>query len=432
MSKELLAQAFAMRKQKDYAKALAIYQPLWDEDPGQFNEWAGWSYAYCLKETRQYLPALDACRQLYARYPNAAMLRQLYAGCIYYTQFDGNNLAGIPVLKKAVQAMYNLSPPQQDYSLTPRAIFKLAKQLMAVIPIDWQDIESWLQKLDPDLLNNQPFAMKMPDGKTREFASPLEEWYSAMIKTKAGLNQPQELLTLLEAARKRGLKWHYNNNIWFARKEAFALVQLGQKEKAEQILRTIVTQKKDWFLLNDLAELVTDTAEALQLMSTAALSFGPLELKVKLFHNLYIRIKDNAALEDAVKKHLLLIARIRLEQGWPFTPALEAALKNNAVDLNVVNSAQAAYSQLKSFWQKIANEGKTIHQGIVDTILPGNQSGFVKSTDGNRYYFNMRSVNLANKNMLPGAPISFELENGFDKKKNHATKNAVRLILINK
>jgi len=429
MSKELLAKAFALRQQKNYPQALAIYQPLWQEKPEQFDDWAGWSYAYCLKETHQYQASLDVCRQLYARYPDAAMVRQLYAGCIYYTQFDSNHLPGIQVLKKAVQAMYNLSPPHLNYSLTPRAIFKLIKQLMAVTPIDWQDIESWLQKLDPDLLNHQPFAMKMPDGKTREFASPLEEWYSAMIKVKAGLNQPLELLTLLEAARKRELKWHYNNNIWFARKEAFALVQLGQKQKAEQILRTIVAQKKDWFLLSDLAELVSDTTEALQLMSKAALSFGPIELKVKLFHNLYICIKDNADYEDAVKKHLLLIARIRLEQGWPFTQALEVALKNNAVDLNGVNSAREAYNNLKPFWNNLASTSKTICNGTIEKILEGKQSGFVKTSDGNSYYFNMRNVNQDGKKIIIGASVNFELENGFDKKKNITTQNAVRLIL---
>ena len=429
MEVQPLAQAFALRQQKNYPQALVIYQPLWQQQPNLFDDWAGWSYAYCLKETSQYNAALDVCRQLYARFPAAAMVRQLYAGCIYYTQFDGKQAPAIHVLKKAVQAMYNLSPPQQDYSLTPRAIFKLVKLLANSTPIDWQDIESWLQKLDPDLLNDKPFAMKMPDGKQREFASPVEEWYSAMIKVKAGLNQPQELLILLEAARKRGLKWHYNNNIWFARKEAFAFIQLGQKQKAEKILRTIVAQKKDWFLLSDLAEIVNDPEEAMQLMSSAALASGPLELKVKLFHNLYLRIKDDASKTEATKKHLLLIARIRLEQGWPFTPALEAALQNNSVDLNGVNSAMEAYSQLKPFWRKAASQEQPVYTGIIEKILEGNQSGFVKATGGKRYYFLMRDVNQSISKAIAGVGVSFELQDGFDKKKQQATKNAVRLTI---
>jgi cold shock CspA family protein len=271
--------------------------------------------------------------------------------------------------------------------------------------------------------------MKMPDGKQREFASPLEEWYSAMIKVKAGLNQPQALLTLLEAARKRNLKWHYNNDVWFARKEAYALLQLGNKPAAAQIMRNIVKQKRDWFLLSDLAEMVADKAEALKLMAAAALAFGKLELKVKLFYNLYQSIKDDTLQDAATKNHLLLIARIRMENGWSVPPALEAALAQNEVDLTAVNSAQAAYSLLKPFWQKITNEGQVIHKGIIERLLEGNQSGFIKATDGNKYYFVMKQVTSSKHKAVQGAFVSFELEDGFNKKKQQATKNAVRLIV---
>jgi len=429
MEVQPLARAFALRQQKNYPQALGIYQPLWQQDPNQLDDWAGWSYAYCLKETRQYQQALDVCRQLYQRFPQTPIIGQLYAGCIYYTQFTGREMPEVAVAKKAVQAMFGLCPPHQKYSLTSKAIFKLAKLLMSQAAVNWPEIESWLLKLDPDLLDDKPFSMKAPNGKTIEYASPVEEWYSAMIKVKAGLNQPNELLALLEAARKRQLKWHYSNPVWFARKEAFAYLQLGQGEKAEKILREIITRKKDWFLLQDLADMVTDPKEALCLLATAALAFGDADKKIKLYYSIFNKINRDPALKEEAKQHLLLVAAIRHQHNWPIPATMQSELV--AYDAPELNGLQynGIIRQLTPFWSKLANAGKTYLVGAIEKLLEGNQSGFVKTADGKRYYFSMREVKPPVNKAIAGAGVRFELEDGFDKKRNQATKNAVRLII---
>ncbi len=429
MEIDLFQQAFTFRKQKEYAKAINIYQSLWEQNKENFNDWAGWSYGFCLKETRKYQEALGICRLIYKRFPESSMVKQLYASCIYYTQFTNKEMPDITTSKKAVQAMVDLCPPDQKYSLTPKAIFKLTKQLMSQTNIKWLEIEYWLKKMDPDLLDHTPFTMIDPFGKTKEYASPLEEWYSVMIKVQAGLNDPLALLELLAMARKRQLKWHYNNQIWFARKEAFAYLQLGEKERAQKILRQIISQKKEWFILQDLAQIVSDKEESLRLFSEAALAFGDPDKKIKLYQNLYQLLNNKPEYENETKLHLKLIYLIRKQAGWQIPSELEKAINKHDIKLKDNMNLNDYIKQLIPFWEKIVGCSKNIIEGIITKILDNNQAGFIRSTLGKDHYFSMKEAKQIGNKILVGTSVLFELVEGFDKKKNITTQNAVRLIL---
>lgn len=424
-----LSEAFAFRKSKEYNRALEIYESLWEQNSDQFNDWAGWSYAWCLKETQQYEKALDICRKLYLKYNGFTMLMQLYANCIYYTQFNTKEIPPLHILKKAIEAMCKLYPAHLPYSLTARAIFKYIKISLSETNIDWDDAENWLLKLDPDLLETTSFKMMGPKGKMIEFASPLEEWYSLMIKIKAGKNESQSLLDLLETTKKLNLKWHYNNQIWFARKEAFAYIQLGQKTKGENILRKIISQKNDWFLFNDLADIVSDKQEAIKLYCKAALAFGEIEKKVKLYSKLYQLFKMEC-LDKEAKLHLILIAAIRNKEGWAIPIDLERDM--NAYQINDLSSykIKELLKELDLIWKSKSDYDKQKYEGVIEKILEGNSSGFIKTKEGNKYYFsNKEALALKNKFHV-GTKVIFELANGFDKKKQVATKNAIRLQII--
>lgn len=417
--------ATTYRQNKEYSKALEIYHPLWKENPRQFDDWAGWSYGFCLAKNRQHQEALEVCRTLHRRYPKMEILNSLYGQCIYYTQFTVPTLPDVNTLKKAAEAICKLSPPINNFSFAPRAIFKLIKILMNNRDIKWEEIETWLGKLDPDLLDENSFSMMGQNGKKIEFASPLEEWYSAMIKVKAGLNQPNELLELLNVARKRGLKWHYSNDVWFARKEAFAYIQLGQRDKGEEILRKLTTQKRDWFLLSDLAEVIEDREEALILMARAALSFGEPALKIKLFNNLFNEIKNHVKYERETSLHLALIHQLRKENNWPIKEALLNEMQKRVIP-NGHTTSKEIYAILIPFWQNLLKEKAVVYEGIIDTILGNNVAGFVK-TNRKSYFFSVKDAKGIKGKIEKGTRVLFELADGFDRKKNVAKKVAVAL-----
>lgn len=431
--KEKLQQAFQLRQNQNYQQAIDIYQPLWQQDQHQFDDWAGWSYAFSLSKLNRHAEALEICRALFPRYKNSEILNSLYAKCIYYTQFTGRAIPELDVMRKAAQAMFQLSPPYNEYSFTPRAIFKLIKLLLGQQQIDWKEIEKWLLKLDPDLLDNRPFRMTDGRGKQVELASPKEEWYSYMIRTRGGLNQPKALLEALEAARKQNIKWHYNNDIWFARKEAFAFRELGEREKAEKILRRIVQRKKDWFLLYDLSQVIKDEDEALRLRCNAALAAGPSTLKLKLYHSLYLQLKNKEQYREEALLHLCLEVAVREENNWKITDEQQKEIDSSGVNRAVLGSSSAIIKKLTSFWKTKTGtaeneQSKVRATGIVDFIFPNQKTGFVLAS-GNKYLF--RTDALEGK-ISKGTKISFELIDSFDKKKNLPSKLAIRIQAISK
>lgn len=423
-----MQQASEFRRKKQYKAAISIYQPLWEENPMQFNEWAGWGYAFSLKGMGLFNEALEVCRKLYPRFKHSEFISNLYAQCIYYTQIKVKQVRPLSVQRKAVKGMIRLSPPHREYSLSGVAIFKLCKNLMVAKPVPWQEIESWLNQMDPDLLSQDTFRSKMPNGKTIEYASQQEEWYSAMIRVKAGLEQPGPLIELLDEAKKKNISWHYQNDIWMKRKRAFAYQQLGQSEKAEKILREILRQKKDWFLFSDLGDILSDKGEKFKAYCQAALERGKLEMKINLFKNISELLAQTE--KEPYRQHLLLRARIRMENGWPLSPAFEKKLEEEKVDLGSVNSAAEVVKKLSPFWRKHSGQEERMRKGEIDFLHKNGKSGMIKGDDGQAYFFGMSQINTRKIKAEPGLKVKFEVADGFDKKKNKPSKMAVNIKAI--
>lgn len=416
-----LKQAFSLRQNQDWQQALKIYEPLWESHSQNFDEWSGWSFAFCYSKSNQHHKALKICQQLYPRFKRSEILNSLYAKSIYYTQFIEQKQSDKILLKKATDAIYRLAPPVNPYSYAPRAIFKYCKILMDQMKINWEEIETYLKKLDPDLLDNQSFRLKNKKGKMVELASPREEWYSLMIRTQGGLNQPEEMLATLESARKQNIKWHYNNDIWFSRKEAFALYSLGEKERAIKILRRILLQKQSWFLYYDLAEMLPESREKLEMYCQAALASGKLPHKLKLYSSFgeYLTSKD----KDTAELHYILEVLIRDANNWQVQQEKQKYLKlskEKNLDLKSV------LSKLKTFWKNHLPEKNKPQEGIIEFVFPHQKSGFLKT--GNKKIFFLAGKLEGQLNT--GISVSYILKDSFDKKRNKTSKMAVSLELL--
>lgn len=422
-----LGKASQLRKIRNYNAAIDIYKPIWQENPLKFNDWDGWNYVFCLNKTGNYQDALQISRKLYRRFKNDEKIRSIYARSIYNTQLKTQHPPNIETQVRAIKAMFNLAPPYDKYSITPHAIFKFSKNVLRQQEINWQLIEKWLSKLDPDLLDAAPFVYQDKKGRKSEQASAVENWYAMMIKVKAALNLPEEVLGLVSQARVRKLKWHYNNDIWFSRKEAFAYLQLGNKQKAEKILRRILTRKKDWFLKYDLATVIDDKKEALELMCTAALDRGKPEMKLKLYERIFDTLKDDESEKRIAGLHLCLVLALREENGWKLETWMKEEIHKRGIDDSQEGSSSQIIKTLFPFWRKHTEKTDSKRlKGEISNILPHGKAGFVK-TGKKSYYASFKGVKGT---ITEGIAVSFELKDSFDEKKGKPSKMAIKLRII--
>lgn len=422
-----LQEANEYRKKEEYQKAIEFYRALWNQNPLSFNQWDGWGYAFSLYKTQQYQEALTICRALYPRFKKFDLLRSLYARSILQTQFKSPNPPSLEVLDKALKGIFMLSPPYEPYAVSPLAVFQYAKIAMAQQNISWSKIEYWLGKMEPGLLDAEAFQSINTDGRSYEVASQQEQWYALMLKSKAGQNKAEELLSLLAEARKKKLKWHYNNDIWFARKEAFAYAQLHQKEKAVQILKKILLQKKDWFLIYDLAKLTEDSNERKVLLCQAALAKGKPTMKLKLFESIYQEFLDEDP--QMAGKHLSLIASLRKENNWEVSPSLTDKI-NQLNPEGSVEESKTLLRTLKEFWKKHIpdySKSRERQNGKVMNILPNGFAGFIK-TKTESVFFSLKDFKGPEK-IKEGDQVSFEVVDSFDKKKQKRSQRAIKIKL---
>lgn len=426
---EILKKANQYRKDQNFAKALKTYKSIWSEYGLQFNEWDAWSYAYCLFKSKYYQEALDLCREVYSRFKHFELLRSLYARCIFYSQFKNDSNVPINTLTQALKGILLLAPIEDPYSVAPQAIFAYVKSAMKQKVIQWNEIEYWLKLINPELLTSDSYKMKIGDGRSVEIASDIEHWYANMLKVKAAQNKPIELLQLLEEVRDKGIVWHYNNDIWFARKEAFAYAQLNQKEAAVKILRQIIMQKQDWFLIYDLAKLVDDEEERRLLLCEAALAKGKPTMKLKLYESLYNEFMSLNLNKEAVL-HLCLITALRRENSWDVSHSLLNEIESSGVEC-IKKGSSDLIRQLQIVWsQYLPPESSKQSQrfvGTIKTILPNGKSGFITSGKQSFFFgiFDVRDKS----NLSIGQKVSFEVTDSFDKKKNKMSKKAVKIEL---
>lgn len=424
--------AFQQRKSGDYAGALSVYEGLENTHADQFSEWDAWSFAYCYRALKQYEKCLDTCRRFYARFPGHELLRQLYAWAIYYTQIAReNNMPPYATLKKALDGIWQLSPPGTPYGCAERAMFKVIKHLSVIMPPDWEEIDRLLNKMEPGKLSAETYTLDGPGGRKNELASDREEWYSWKSKALLQTGQWQACVALCTAAESAIGKWHYSNHIWFARRKAAALSRLGIMDEAKAILEKLVLQKKDWFLVQDLAELESDPHKALLLCTEAALMPGDTEKMIRLFFTM-AGLYNACAEPEAARQSALLCLSIRHHHDWPVPSDLEDFLLKSGGYSNTIEPPDYYLKPLQLRWKKEMEQHQPACTGSIYRLLPNGQSGFIKpdGKGGGELYFSTRDWQGKPPKIHTGMRVGYRKTLAWDKAKNRESEKAIHLHLL--
>ncbi|MFN4286610.1 MAG: tetratricopeptide repeat protein [Lacibacter sp.] len=424
-----LKQAFEWRRKGQWQQALEIYTPLWQAHPETFSGWDGWSYAHCLQQQKQYEAALQVCRTLYPHHKTLEPLRQTYAWCIYYTTFRAPAIAEVSdaVATKALQAVWHLAPPQQPHSPAHRCLFAYVKQLAARMQPPWQQIWNLLQQTAPANLSKQPYTLQVPGNKNNtELASDLEEWYSWCSKALLQLGHWQQCIDLCNQALQAIEKWHYSNQVWFLRRKAAALVQLGETEKALPLLDALLAQKPEWFLLADRAAATPRPAEALAWYARASLQPAEPHMKINMWQKM-AQLLQQTGQTEAARQHAQLCHAIRRQQGWPPQPIPglpDVETEADTPGLTVPELLQ----QLRPFWNSCLPPHLQLQKGTISKVLHGGASGFITNrATGQSIYFSRRHYAKKTPPPTEGMAVQFYVQETRHPKTGRPATQAVQV-----
>jgi len=291
--------------------------------------------------------------------------------------------------------------------------------------IDYKYINDFCNLFEPNKLSQETSIIQIKN-KDKEIASDFESWYQNKSKALFELDDFKECYEISKQALDNIDNFHYNNDLWFARRIALSKKEFGNIPEAIEDLETIFKKKKEWFIQKELADLYFEDNNieksfiyAIEAICTNG--FGKLEFKIGLIFLLGKILKEQKN-NDLAHKHFIAIKIIREEHEWKIPEELQNEIDSTGSN----NTSDNPIKELIKYW-KSQNGTKEEHTltGTIKRILHNNEkgkNGFLTSNNID-YYFTLpahlnftKDINLNSKVIF----ISIEQESG--KKKGRIIK----------
>ena len=420
----LKKEADDFRKNKNYSSAQSLYKKLWEEYREQCNEWEGWGYAYCLKQAKEYKLGLNICREIYKIKPDFKHNNSVYSWCIYHTEVKKKQNNEEDLLK-AGGAILKLCEQDDKYSPYTKTVFEILKFLKKKAIYPYDQILSWLEKVDCNKLSFE--SPKYPDqnNKLIKKASEKENYYSYKSKAllqkkdyKKCISCSEEGLDLLQ---NKG--FHYDNDIWFKRNIALSYDKLGEKEKSLKILLEILPHKAEWYIYKDIADIYyyqDDWDKALQYAINGVRLFGDDDKKINLYF-LIAQILDKKQKNNEAKKHFEFVCQLKKWEIKDKDKELKSFINQYNLKLDNSIGLKENKKKLKKIWESFKNR----KNGTITNILPNGRAGFLEDNNSKepRYF----KINTPKSWHQKGIKVTFEEIEGYDRKKKQNVTNATNV-----
>lgn len=268
--------------------------------------------------------------------------------------------------------------------------------------------------------------------KPMELASDKENWFAFKTKALFETQQYQECFELSKKALETFEKFHYSNEVWFARRIALSKKHLGNSEEALNELLQVLRRKKEWFIQNEVAEIYKENGDfdkAFKYAIEAINNFGDLEYKVGLLV-LIANILEQKQEKELSFKHYMLSKLLRQQEEWKVPQTLDYALQNLGFAQTPLEQLPNLKRELKNYWNTFkqeqtksfdktrTKENKNL-EGEIVRILHENERGkvgFIKS-NGKEHYFSVNPNYHSISDISVGTKVLFEILPPKDDKK---------------
>lgn len=420
--REQKEKANELRKAGRFEEALPMYRNLWKETGDNFD---GAGLLHCLRKLELFGEAISFAQELIVKHPKFDWCRNeviwtLISGVLY--KFEENE--PLEKVVEIAQKIMDLNPRGLAAKMVVFKVLKSAKDYN-----DWETINEWVVKIDPNLLSTEP----MTDSSGRKGWCDQSLWYNYRINglvKQGGKKEKEEAINIVDEILERFPK----ERKFFLRLKALANKSLGNLTESENIYENLCSgYKTDWWMLLEYGRVVRDAGrkeDALKLMYQAASKHKRLEAMVSLFADIGKLCKSMAKNKEA-RAHLVLCRYVREENDWSVPEhvlnvisELNKIIGNN----NEPKSLKEALSICRDYWKNFlgeksvsiskAQDKRKIRKGLLGKVSLGKEDSnfcFIVTKDDESFF--------CLKNDLPPDikytdKVTFNAIPSFDKKKN--------------
>ncbi len=420
---------------QQYEDAMPLCKELFDAFPETHDLWDVQQYANCLKKLNRLEEAEQVCEDVYSEFKDTEIVKtqsqaflyieNLYAWIINdkyvktikqpdykYSEMVFGKLILLYDLLKDTKA----TKPSFPYcALT--VLKQLNKQKGKIIAAEGLEILSLISLSE---LSTEAKSYTDSYGKTREFASLKEDYYTLKSDFLLDAKRYEDCIICCNEAMETLERLHYDNGVWFSRKIANSLGGLGNIEEAINNLEKLTTVSDKWFLLYEIGKYylqLNNLDEALTYMLRAVCTKDPERMKVSLIESigdLLTEIGDKSFAQDNYN----YARQIRQNNDW----SVATALQRKITEEKDIESKDIKKKWIQKLYQTVGSK-----QGKVIKLFNG-RGGFIQADHS--YYFQFKNFFSKSDFLKIGDYVEFIVINSYDKKRQIETKEAVAITPI--
>lgn len=330
---------------------------------------------------------------------------------------------------------------QHNVVLDPKNFSYLLKKFKDKPSVNWTVVNRFCDLVSVDSLDTECRTIEVErkgEKKPMELASSKEDWYAVKTKALFETEHYQECFELSKKALESFEKFHYSNEVWFARRIALSKKHLGNSSDALNELLQILRRKKEWFIQNEVAQIYKengDNEKAFKFAISAINNFGDLEYKVGLLVLIaeLLELKEEKELSF---KHYSLSKLLRQQEEWSVPNSISLALAQFSFEPITIEKLPDLKRELKKYWSSFNPQQNAPRQnttqrltGKIDRILHNDEKGadgFIKYDGNKSVYFRVNTTEEIIKKITIGLEVEFKILPATDDKKEKAIQLKIK------
>ena len=386
----------------NYPTACDAYRELW-QSSNKRNQYLLSYYGRCLRKLEDNISFIDVCDDLLTEGQQLnRYVVDVFCWCIYDSFIKNYSVEDTDGFSCFFQrAEYIIQNSQQlgfgDESKTPfvLTIKKVVKVYRNKASIAYKEIINWLNKLNPDILSEEPFSFTDTTGKDWELASSKEFYYANLAKAYEKIEQYPECIKICETALAKITKFHNRNHLWIkARLYYCKCMSQNDLDIAIAEYKDIAIRENFWFMFHKLSLIFFRNNKITEALLYASKAYGARfehEKMVNLLLDTAELWQANGNSENA-KVFFQASAYYRNRFGWMMPQELKFAIADLSLEITVSPSIPLIQQIAKQYIEKIEGFAQDFI-GTVYSVLPQGHAGFITPQhQSENIYFKIKDV----------------------------------------